>query len=142
MGVAGSIFELHPSNLVRIHIFVSCKDAEIFVTIFQMVQISQNQCGSAPSISCDVLAQSQRLPSPSNCKTTFTKTSLEPLVIEIHPILELSCFTIFQGFLLRYISFSQVNWLKNGSSSKFKECQKCQKYLIKRTFLTLMSCHF
>ena len=27
------IFELHPSNLVRIHMFPSCKDAEIFVTI-------------------------------------------------------------------------------------------------------------
>ena len=30
MGVAGPIFELHPSNLVRINIILSCKDAEIF----------------------------------------------------------------------------------------------------------------
>ena len=37
MGVAGSIFERHPLNLVRIHIVLSCKDAEIFVTIFQTV---------------------------------------------------------------------------------------------------------
>ena len=37
MGVAGTIFELRPSNLVRIHIIPSCKDAEIFVTTFQTV---------------------------------------------------------------------------------------------------------
>ena len=37
MGVAGSIFELHPPNFVRIHIFMSCKNAEIFVMISQVV---------------------------------------------------------------------------------------------------------
>ena len=36
-GVVGPIFELHPSNLVRIHIFFSCKNAENFVTKSQVV---------------------------------------------------------------------------------------------------------
>ena len=33
MGVAGSFFEPHPSNLVRIRFFLSCTNAEIFVVI-------------------------------------------------------------------------------------------------------------
>ena len=37
MCVAGSIFELHPPNFVRIHFFMSCKNAEIFVMISQVV---------------------------------------------------------------------------------------------------------
>ena len=37
MGVAGPFFEPHPSNLVRIHFFLSCKSAEIFVALPQMV---------------------------------------------------------------------------------------------------------
>ena len=36
-GVVGPIFELHPSNLVRIHIFLSCKNAKNFVTKSQVV---------------------------------------------------------------------------------------------------------
>ena len=37
MGMAGSIFELHPPNVGRIHFFISCENAEIFVMISQMV---------------------------------------------------------------------------------------------------------
>ena len=37
MGVAGSFFEPQPSNVVKIHFFLSCKNAEIFVVIFQVV---------------------------------------------------------------------------------------------------------
>ena len=37
MGVAGPIFEPHPPNLVRIHFSLSCKYAEIFVRLSQMV---------------------------------------------------------------------------------------------------------
>ena len=37
MGIAGPIFELHPSNLVRIHMFLSCKNAENFVIKSQVV---------------------------------------------------------------------------------------------------------
>ena len=37
MSVAGSIFELHPSNFVIIHIFLSCKNAEIFVMKSEVV---------------------------------------------------------------------------------------------------------
>ena len=37
MGVAGPFFEPRPSNLVRIHFILSCKSAEIFVVIFQLV---------------------------------------------------------------------------------------------------------
>ena len=35
--MVGPIFELHPSNLVRIHIFLSCKNDEKFVTKSQLV---------------------------------------------------------------------------------------------------------
>ena len=37
MGVADPIFELQPSNLVRSHIFLSRKNAENFVTKFQVI---------------------------------------------------------------------------------------------------------
>ena len=37
MGVAGPFFERHPPNLVRIHFLLSCKNAEIFVVISQVV---------------------------------------------------------------------------------------------------------
>ena len=37
MGVAGPFFEPHPSNLVRINFYLSCKNAEIFVMISQVV---------------------------------------------------------------------------------------------------------
>ena len=55
MGMAGPIFELHPSNLVRIHMFLSCKNAENFVTkslvVLELAKISV----SVPSISRGVL---------------------------------------------------------------------------------------
>ena len=56
MGVAGSIFELHPPNFVRIHFFMSCKNAEIFVMISQLVPDLAKISVSETSISWDVLA--------------------------------------------------------------------------------------
>ena len=50
-GMAGPIFELHPSNLVRIHIFPSCKNAENFVTKSQVVLELAKISVSVPSIS-------------------------------------------------------------------------------------------
>ena len=55
MGVAGSFFEPHPSNLVRIHFILSCKSAEIFVVIFQLVSNLAKISVSVPSISRGVL---------------------------------------------------------------------------------------
>ena len=37
------------------------------------------------------------------------------------PISKLYSFTPIQGFLLRYITFSYINWLKNGKSSNLDE---------------------
>ena len=55
MGVAGPIFELQPSNLVRNHIFHSCKSAEILVRISQVVLDLAKIVWSVMSISSDVL---------------------------------------------------------------------------------------
>ena len=51
MGVAGPIFELHPSNLVRIYIFLCCKSAENFVTKSQVVLELAKISVIVPSIS-------------------------------------------------------------------------------------------
>ena len=51
MGVAGPFFEPHPSNLVRIHFSLSCKNAEIFVVIFQVISNLAKISVSVPSIS-------------------------------------------------------------------------------------------
>ena len=51
MGVASPFFEPRPSNLVRIHFFLSCKSAEIFVVIFQLVSNLAKISVSVPSIS-------------------------------------------------------------------------------------------
>ena len=59
MGVAGPIFEQHPSNLVRIYTFLSCKNAENFVTKSQMVLELGKISVSLLSISRGVLAQTQ-----------------------------------------------------------------------------------
>ena len=55
MGVAGPFFEPHPSNLVRFHFFLSCKNAKIFVVIFQLVSNWAKISVSVPSISWGVL---------------------------------------------------------------------------------------
>ena len=55
MGVAGPIFKLHPSNLVRNHIFNSCKSAEILVRISQVILDLAKSVWSVLSISSDVL---------------------------------------------------------------------------------------
>ena len=55
MGVAGSIFEPHPPNFVKIHFFMSCKNAEIFVMISQVVPDLAKISVSQTSISWDVL---------------------------------------------------------------------------------------
>ena len=39
-GMVGLFFELHPQNFVRIHTLVSCKSAEIFIRISQVVSDS------------------------------------------------------------------------------------------------------
>ena len=57
MGVAGPIFELHPSNLVRNHIFYSCKSAEILVRQSQVVLNLAKSAYSVLSSSLDVLGQ-------------------------------------------------------------------------------------
>ena len=57
MGVAGPIFELHPSNLVRNHIFYSCKSAEILVRLSQVVLNLAKSVWSVLSISSDVRGQ-------------------------------------------------------------------------------------
>ena len=58
MGVAGSIFEPHPPNFVRIQFFMSCKNAEIFVMISQVVPDLAKISVSQTSISRDVLVLS------------------------------------------------------------------------------------
>ena len=55
MSVVGPIFEPHPSNLVRIHFFLSCKNAEIFVVIFQVVSNLAKISVSVPSIPWGVI---------------------------------------------------------------------------------------
>ena len=55
MGVPGPIFELHPLNLVRNHIFYSCKSAEILVRISQVVLDLAKSVWSVLSISPEVL---------------------------------------------------------------------------------------
>ena len=55
MGVVGPIFELHPSNLVRNHIFHSCKSAEILARKSQVVLDLEKSVRSVLSISSDVL---------------------------------------------------------------------------------------
>ena len=58
---------------------------------------------------------------PSNGKsTTFTKSYLEPSIIEILPISKLVSFIISKSFLLKCITLFKVNWLRNGKSTKFE----------------------
>ena len=58
MDVAGLFLEPHPSNLVRNHFFLSCKNTEIFVVIFQVVSNLAKISVGVPSIPWGVLAQS------------------------------------------------------------------------------------
>ena len=60
MGMAGPFFEPRPSNLVRIHFFLSCKSPKIFVALPQMVCKLAKSVWSAPSISWDVLGLAHR----------------------------------------------------------------------------------
>ena len=55
MGMAGSVSKLHPPNFERIHFFMSCKNAEIFVMISQVVSDLAKISVSAPSIPREVL---------------------------------------------------------------------------------------
>ena len=55
MGMAGSIFELTHPNFQRIHFFMNCKIAEIFVMISQVVSDIPKISVSQMSISSDVL---------------------------------------------------------------------------------------
>ena len=55
MGIAGSIFELQPPNLVQIHLALSCKNAEILFKISQRLKDLAKLVQSSPSISSDVL---------------------------------------------------------------------------------------
>ena len=54
MDLAGPFFELHPPNLMRIHFFYSCKNAEILVMISLVVSDLAKSVWSAPSISWGV----------------------------------------------------------------------------------------
>ena len=68
------------------------------------------------------VASSWEWPRPSNWKSnTFTKTRLEPPMIELPLILKLISSTTIQGFLLRYITLSYIIWLKKCRLSKFDE---------------------
>ena len=60
VGVAGPFFEPHPSNLVRINFYLSCKNTEIFVVISQVVSNLAKISVSVPSISWGVLVSSNR----------------------------------------------------------------------------------
>ena len=55
MVVAGPIFEQHPLNLVRNHIFYSCKSVEILARISQVGLDLAKSVWSVLSISSDVL---------------------------------------------------------------------------------------
>ena len=55
MGVADPLFELHPSNLLRNHIFYCCKSTEILIRKFQVVVDLTKSVWSVLSISLDVL---------------------------------------------------------------------------------------
>ena len=61
MGMAGPIFELHPSNLVSNHIFHSCKSAEILVRKSQVFLDLAKSAWSVLSISLDVLGSEYTL---------------------------------------------------------------------------------
>ena len=55
MAVAGPFFELHPWNLVRMHFYLSCKSAKIFVGLAQMAKDLAKISVSVLSISWGVL---------------------------------------------------------------------------------------
>ena len=75
------------------------------------------------------MASSWGWPSPSNWKsTTFTKTRLEPVRIEILPVSILLSNGGYKGILLRYITISYLNWPRNGEPSDFKVWKKCLNY--------------
>ena len=67
------------------------------------------------------VAVSKRQPRPCECKsTTLSKIEFMPLSVENFSVSKLESIAMFWGFLLRYITFPQVNWLRNGDLSKFK----------------------
>ena len=68
MGVAGPNFEPHPLNLVRIDFFLSCKNAEIFVVIFQVVS---NLARNEFSPNLEGVAQKMDLPRPFEVLEVF-----------------------------------------------------------------------
>ena len=81
------------------------------------------------------LASSWAWPRPLHWKSIiFTKIRLKLSTSEILQFSLQFSITIFQGFLLRYITFFYVNWLKNSSLSKFEKFEKGPIYLIKKTF--------
>jgi len=93
------------------------KDSETNDTSFESLTVEFYESGTKLG-----MASSCGWPHPSNWKSkTFTKTRLEPPMIELLSILELLLFTTIRGFLLRYITLSYVIWLKNGKLSKFDE---------------------
>ena len=71
-------------------------------------------------------------PCPPDWKSTnIIKTHLEPLMIDLLPISKLLSFTTIQGFLRKYITLPQVNWLRNDESSNFNEPKKVPPFLLK-----------
>ena len=70
-----------------------------------------------------------RVARPPNLKsTTFTKTHLEPLMTEILSVSVLLSTGTIQGFLLRYKTFSYLNWPENGEPSMFEVHKNCLNY--------------
>ena len=75
------------------------------------------------------VAVSKRQPRPCECKsTTLSKIEFMPLSVENFSVSKLESIAMFWGFLLRYITFLQVNWLKNGSLSKLEESILLSKF--------------
>ena len=56
----------------------------------------------------------------------FTKTHLEPSMINLIPFSKLILGATFQGYQKRYITLSYLIWLKNGGSSNFEVSEKVE----------------
>ena len=74
--ISSLFFESNPPNLVRIHFCLCCINAEIFVTISQMVSDLAKSVWSAPSISWDIFDYGQTFFSSLK---TLPIMSIEPL---------------------------------------------------------------
>ena len=60
-------------------------------------------------------------------QTRSTKTCLGLFMAKICPVSKLLSNNGYQGFLLRYITLSYLNWHRNGEPSNSKKRKKCLK---------------